>query len=210
MKFECYYDSTRFAYLKSLFDKNGFSQVGSHLPNMRKVAIFICDKFNVYIDCIDREYPLSAKGVVEHANGKPFLYLKTAYSPTGSKEIIDIIESGGGKIEPFFKWCGANLDDKFYKKVYPVRKELILKNRSSNKKYDLGFWSLYELTPQRIKSIASHFYHRLHIVQLNIMHRLTGYDVFAEYAEKWQKYLTKAVFRTAAKIYKIGFKLAYY
>ena len=77
-------------------------------------------------------------------------------------------------------------------------------------KYDIGFWSLYELTPQKIKSIASHFYHRLHIVQLDIMHRLTGHAQFSEYKNKWEKYQRQIFPRGRAHIYKIWFKLVYY
>jgi heparosan-N-sulfate-glucuronate 5-epimerase len=77
-------------------------------------------------------------------------------------------------------------------------------------KYDTGFWSLYELTPQRIKSIASPFYHRLHIVQLQVMHSMTGDLTFYEYAKRWQAYLENPLFRTIAVTYKTGFKLIYY
>ncbi|MBN1505713.1 MAG: hypothetical protein JW955_02645 [Sedimentisphaerales bacterium] len=77
-------------------------------------------------------------------------------------------------------------------------------------KYDVRIWSLYELTPQRIKSIASPFYHKLHLVQLEVMHRLTGDATFAEYAERWRGYTERASFRLAAKAYKAVFKLLYY
>jgi hypothetical protein len=76
--------------------------------------------------------------------------------------------------------------------------------------YDSGFWSYYELTPQRIKSIASNFYHRLHIVQLRIMHQMTGHPDFLMYADKWSRYLDNPVYRNLALAYKVGFKLAYY
>lgn len=76
--------------------------------------------------------------------------------------------------------------------------------------YDIKFWSLYELTPQRIKSIASPFYHSLHIVQLQIMYRLTGHEIFDEYSRKWTKYSKCACYRLIAFIYKSMFKLIYY
>ena len=46
-------------------------------------------------------------------------------------------------------------------------------------RYDLGFWSLYEQAGTRLPMTASPFYHRLHIVQLRVMHRLTGENKFA-------------------------------
>jgi len=77
-------------------------------------------------------------------------------------------------------------------------------------RYDMGFWSLYELTPQRIKSIASPFYHQLHLVQLEVMYRLTGRETFADYGRRWRSYAQHAPLRMTAKAYKAAFKLLYY
>lgn len=93
------------------------------------------------------------------------------------------------------------------KTLFDQYTETILSNLP---KYDIGFWSLYELTPQRIKSIASPFYHRLHLVQLDIMYRLTGREVFAEYGRRWTRYAERASLRLMAKAYKAAFKLLYY
>ncbi len=76
--------------------------------------------------------------------------------------------------------------------------------------YDLGFWSLYEQSGTRLKMVASPFYHRLHIVQLRIMHRLTGAAIFREYAELWKSYEGSRAKRAAALCYKSAFKLCYY
>jgi len=77
-------------------------------------------------------------------------------------------------------------------------------------RYDIGFWSLYELSGTRLRMIASPFYHKLHIVQLRIMHQLTGNEVFQRYADRWQRYAESRVRRTAALCYKGAFKLCYY
>ena len=77
-------------------------------------------------------------------------------------------------------------------------------------RYDLGFWSLYELSGTRLPMIASSFYHRLHIVQLRIMHRLTGEDLFRKYAIRWEHYQSSRSRRTRALCYKSAFKLCYY
>jgi heparosan-N-sulfate-glucuronate 5-epimerase len=76
--------------------------------------------------------------------------------------------------------------------------------------YDAGFWSLYEQSGTRLKMVASPFYHRLHIVQLGIMHRLTGQHIFQEYAERWESYERSLAKRAAALCYKSAFKLCYY
>ena len=77
-------------------------------------------------------------------------------------------------------------------------------------KYDAGFWSLYELAGTRLKMLASPFYHRLHIAQLGVLHKLTAEGIFARYAEKWSAYRRNFLKRNAALAYKSAFKLIYY
>ena len=77
-------------------------------------------------------------------------------------------------------------------------------------RYDLGFWSLYEQSGTRLPMVASPFYHRLHIVQLRVMHRLTGEQKFAELAHRWESYARSRAKRTRALCYKSAFKLCYY
>lgn len=78
------------------------------------------------------------------------------------------------------------------------------------KRYDAGYWSLYEQSGTRLKMMASPFYHRLHIVQLRVMARLTGDSVFDEVADRWSLYQQSAVNRSRALVYKSVFKLCYY
>jgi heparosan-N-sulfate-glucuronate 5-epimerase len=77
-------------------------------------------------------------------------------------------------------------------------------------RYDLGFWSLYEQSGTRLPMVASSFYHQLHIVQLRIMHRLTGERKFSQVADRWESYGRSAGKRTRALCYKSAFKLCYY
>jgi heparosan-N-sulfate-glucuronate 5-epimerase len=77
-------------------------------------------------------------------------------------------------------------------------------------RYDLGFWSLYEQSGTRLPMVASPFYHQLHIVQLRVMHRLTGEEKFAEVADRWLNYTRSHINRARALCYKIAFKLCYY
>jgi heparosan-N-sulfate-glucuronate 5-epimerase len=76
--------------------------------------------------------------------------------------------------------------------------------------YDLGFWSLYEHSGTRLPMVASPFYHQLHLVQLRVMQQLTGNDVFARYADRWESYAHSRAKRTRALCYKSAFKLCYY
>jgi len=82
--------------------------------------------------------------------------------------------------------------------------------RANLDRYDLGFWSLYEKSNTVLPMVASPFYHRLHVVQLRVMHRMTGDEVFARYADKWETYTRSRAKRTRALCYKSAFKLCYY
>jgi hypothetical protein len=77
-------------------------------------------------------------------------------------------------------------------------------------RFDVGFWSLYEQSGTRMEMLASPFYHRLHIVQLRVMHRLTGEPVFAKFADRWAGYRRNFFKRNLALGYKALFKLLYY
>ena len=85
--------------------------------------------------------------------------------------------------------------------------QTLLKNLE---RYDLGFWSLYEQSGTRLKMVASPFYHQLHIVQLRVMHRLTGENQFARFADRWESYGRSRAKRIRALCYKSAFKLCYY
>ncbi|MFC1692658.1 D-glucuronyl C5-epimerase family protein [Candidatus Latescibacterota bacterium] len=77
-------------------------------------------------------------------------------------------------------------------------------------KYDIGFWSIYHLLPTKLKMIASTYYQRLHIVQLEAMYNLTGKKIFKEYANKWKVYYSKWHYRCLSICYKVLFKIIYY
>jgi hypothetical protein len=77
-------------------------------------------------------------------------------------------------------------------------------------RYDLGFWSLYELSGTRLPMVASPFYHQLHLVQLGVTHRMTGEGILLEYADRWAAYARSPAKRTRALCYKSAFKLCYY
>ena len=82
--------------------------------------------------------------------------------------------------------------------------------RANLDRYDMEFWSLYEQSGTWLPMAASPFYHRLHIAQLRVMHRLTGDATFARMADRWQSYTGSRSKRTRALCYKTAFKLGYY
>ena len=77
-------------------------------------------------------------------------------------------------------------------------------------RYDIGFWSLYELSGTKLKMIASPFYHSLHIVQLEIMFRLTGDEIFRMYVERWTTYRASRMKKARALGQKVAFKVLHY
>ncbi|MGA2695970.1 MAG: D-glucuronyl C5-epimerase family protein [Terriglobales bacterium] len=82
--------------------------------------------------------------------------------------------------------------------------------KSNIDRYDFGFWSLYEQSGTRLPMLASAFYHRLHIVQLRVMHFLTRERIFAEYANRWEAYSHSRMRRMRAFCCKAAFKILYY
>ena len=76
--------------------------------------------------------------------------------------------------------------------------------------FDAGYWSLYEQSGTKMKMLASPFYHNLHIVQLKVLHLLTGERLFHQFAERWEGYRNSPLKKTRALLYKSIFKLAYY
>jgi len=113
-----------------------------------------------------------------------------------------------------FIWALWGVYDYFLATLHPAAQELfsrgvrtLLHNLS---RYDLGFWSLYEQSGTRLPMVASQFYHRLHIVQLRVMHRLTGEALFSEVADRWEAYALSAPKRARALVYKSAFKLLHY
>ncbi len=76
--------------------------------------------------------------------------------------------------------------------------------------FDSGYWSLYEHAGTRLPMLTSPFYHRLHIVQLRILHNMARRSVFADTADRWQAYTTKRWNRSLSLLLKVLFKLLYY
>jgi hypothetical protein len=107
-----------------------------------------------------------------------------------------------GVLDYFLATQAAVAEQLFAKAVQTLRTNLV--------RYDLGFWSLYEQSGTRLPMVASPFYHQLHVVQLRVMHRLTGDEFFAGFAARWEAYAHSPSKRTRALCYKGAFKLCHY
>lgn len=72
--------------------------------------------------------------------------------------------------------------------------------------YDTGWWSRYGLYPHAIADLAKPIYHRFHITQLEVYHRLTGRPEFSETASRWRSY-DQPVARTKVLAQKAAFSV---
>lgn len=63
---------------------------------------------------------------------------------------------------------------------------------------DTGYWSKYDMG----RAIASPFYHKLHIAQLEAMYQITGLNGFIEFKEKFEKYNASFIKKSRAFVKK--------
>jgi heparosan-N-sulfate-glucuronate 5-epimerase len=113
-----------------------------------------------------------------------------------------------------FIWASWGVYDYFLatsdKRAQHLFDQAVVTLAANLQRYDVRFWSLYEQSGTWLKMMASPFYHHLHIVQLEVLHRLTGEAIFKRYASQWNSYRQSRPKRTAALGYKVIFKLCYY
>ena len=113
-----------------------------------------------------------------------------------------------------FIWASWGVFDYYLATSDPIAKALFTGASTTLARnldhYDVGFWSLYEQSGTRMKMLASPFYHALHIVQLKILYRMTGVDVFESFATRWESYFESSLKRIRALAHKSIFKLCYY
>jgi hypothetical protein len=106
-------------------------------------------------------------------------------------------------VHDFARWTGrADAQSLWQRCVDTLEAEL--------PRFDIGWWSLYEAPNDGRRMLASFYYHRLHIVQLQVLHRLTGRAVFADYASRFTTYLGNRAGRARAFAEKSWFKLRHY
>lgn len=72
-------------------------------------------------------------------------------------------------------------NDQAYKNILDNAIQTLEKDMET---FDYNYWSKYDME----NTIASPFYHRLHIAQLQVMYELFDCEIFLRYAKKWEKY----------------------
>jgi hypothetical protein len=76
--------------------------------------------------------------------------------------------------------------------------------------FDTGWWSMYEAPTDGHRMLASLYYHRLHAVQLRVLHELTGNDAFAARAARFEGYARRPISKARAFVEKAWFKVRRY
>ncbi len=67
------------------------------------------------------------------------------------------------------------------------------------KDYDLGYWSLYDLSG----TITSYYYQKVHVIQLLALYKQTHHEIFREFAEKWDHQYHSGYCRFRKRIYHL-------
>lgn len=75
-------------------------------------------------------------------------------------------------------------------------------------RWDLGFWSRYDLYPHKHVNIASNAYHQLHVDQLAAMNALAPRPALVEAEERFRRYHQSRLNRARAFAGKVAFRLA--
>ncbi len=130
----------------------------------------------------------------------------------GYRWIEEIIKNPPTHILNGFMWAVFGVYDlylftqsPFYKREFD---SYIKTLRDNLYLFDARIWSFYDATSDRM--LASPFYHRLHLVQLDILYRMTHEPVFRHFRDKWYAYTENEFNKIIALFYKAGFKLLKY
>ena len=159
-----------------------------------------------YIATKDRTYYQSAKRAIDLMlkpvdNGGTTLYIDDGV--VFEEYVTDVnLAVLNGWIFSFFGLYDLLLvdDDVKYKKAL---EQTVLTMEKYIDKYDRGFWSDYDICG----TIASPFYHDLHINLLMAMSKLTGKKCFEQMARKWARYRKSKPGRYRAMLIKLKQKL---
>jgi hypothetical protein len=83
--------------------------------------------------------------------------------------------------------------------------------RKNLHRYDLGFWTTYDIVQGKWPVMpCSTYYQELHSIQMRAMYQLTGDELFARYAAKWQRQLSNPLFQIVSQTWKAYFKLRWF
>ncbi|NQT81553.1 hypothetical protein HQ563_00900 [bacterium] len=161
---------------------------------------------SAYLEAAERSFETFLKttdeGGVSYIDGKGYTWLEEAVIDPPTHVLNGFVWAMWGVYDYYLYTRSREAERLFAETVRTLKDNL--------HRFDVGFWSLYELSGSRMKMLASPFYQRLHIVQLSVMHRLTGEPVFAKFARRWELYRRSRTKRAVALGCRALFKLVHY
>jgi heparosan-N-sulfate-glucuronate 5-epimerase len=99
---------------------------------------------------------------------------------------------------------GVALEDSAAREAFEQAVDTLAENLH---RWDLGYWSRYDLFPHPVVNVASSFYHNLHINQLHAMHRLAPRPQLAQTADRWALNAASSSCRRQALARKVLFRI---
>ncbi len=139
--------------------------------------------------------PVRGGVTVRDADGRPWI---EEYLVTRPTHILNGFVWALWGIYDFAQWSGAKASRELFDECVQTLKVNL-------HRYDAGYWSRYELSSPAM--LASPYYHALHVVQLAVLYRQTGEDVFRRYAERWEAFAHGHRRRLRALMRKSWFKV---
>jgi D-glucuronyl C5-epimerase C-terminus len=100
---------------------------------------------------------------------------------------------------------GLGLGDADAKRSFEAGTDALAENIG---RWDLGWWSSYDLVPQRPLNLASMGYHELHILQLEATNAIAPRPALADAASRFASYFGSRVNRARAFAGKAAFRIA--
>lgn len=164
--------------------KSAFSQARAINILLRAYQLLGREEYQTVAEkaLIPFRYSVQEGGITTFLAEDPF------YEEYPSREIPVLVLNG-----MIFSLCGIYDYLRVFPK-HPLAAEIYGKGVATLQKiiyrYDLGYWSKYSLCeadfhPNVDPSTIG--YHHLHIIQLDLMYRLTQTKIFKEYSEKWKQ-----------------------
>lgn len=159
---------------------------------------FIESQDNKYLNIANKATKLLIKSV-ENGGTARYIDDKIYFEENVQNELSLILNGWIFAIFGLFDILKVNneaiYDDILNKALTTLKKEL--------KNYDCGYWSFYDQQGH----LASPFYHKLHIAQLEVLYDLFDIKEFKTTSERWKQYLSSGFKKNKAIIIKIFQKL---
>lgn len=153
---------------------------------------------NKYYSCATKAIDFMLKSINE---GGTTLYIDNdiIFQEYVSEYNLSVLNGWIFSIFGLYDYTLVNKDKKYseiLKKTLETLKKYLIK-------YDRKYWTNYDTK----KTIASPFYHNLHINQLSVLYKLFDIEEFNYYSKKWEKYQNSKIKKIFSMFIKLKQKL---